>query len=82
MLVSCNNEIIQDDIHDSECHVRASHNPTRTKEITAADANTSTGGSGPDSQVCLMRSDMNVSGGLLRTVKNYIMGNSLQVPQT
>jgi len=47
--------------------------------MTARDTNVSTGGSEPSSEVRVMKSDMNVNGRLLRTVKKYIMGTSSQV---
>jgi hypothetical protein len=47
--------------------------------MTARDTKTSAGGSGPSSKECVMGSDMNVNGRLLRNVKKYIMGNSSHV---
>jgi len=47
--------------------------------MTARNTNTSTGGSGTSSKECVMRSDMDVDGGRLRTVKKYIIGTSSHV---
>jgi len=43
--------------------------------MTVSDTIRSTGGSRPSSKDCVMRSDLNVNGRLLRTVKKICNGN-------